>query len=181
MAHRDSSIPYLRRVSEMVGRAGLPQTAVRTERRRLPLTFDGSGAPQASVIRRQAGGAADQQVLHVLVLLLLLGFCLCCHGNGGGGVRIRHSRRKLLHLKDRKCPSERSVHSSFPPSVVGVPAGGRGTSVIIFPRVLRRSRTVVRFRLRVSTRSRLVRYSRANSLMMRQKAVTLMSLTEEDG
>lgn len=53
--------------------------------------------------------------------------------------------------------------------------------MIIFPRVLVLSRCMARFRWAVRTWSRVVRYSRANSLMIRQKLVTLTSLTEKEG
>lgn len=53
--------------------------------------------------------------------------------------------------------------------------------MISMPRVLFRSLLMVRLRLMVRTRSRVVRYSRANSLMMRQKLVTFTSRTEKDG
>jgi len=52
------------------------------------------------------------------------------------------------------------------------------TSVIILPRVLVRSRWTARLRFWVRTLSRVVRYSRANSLMILQNWVTLVSRTE---
>lgn len=60
-------------------------------------------------------------------------------------------------------------------------AGDGLTSVIILPLVLVLSLWAARLCLRVRTRSRVVRYSRENSLMIRQNEVTLMSRTEEDG
>lgn len=62
----------------------------RTERAQItqPLTADGSGASQASLLGAQA--AARQEVLHVLMLLLLARLRLRCHGDGGGAVLLRH-------------------------------------------------------------------------------------------
>lgn len=54
---------------------------------------------------------------------------------------------------------------------------GAVTSVIIFPRVLLRSRWSARFCFCCSTRSRVVRYSRANSLRILLNLWTLISLT----
>lgn len=51
-------------------------------------------------------------------------------------------------------------------------------SVIIFPRVFVRSRWAARLRFWVRTLSRVVRYSKANSLMILQNWVTFVSLTE---
>lgn len=53
--------------------------------------------------------------------------------------------------------------------------------MIILPRVLVLSRWAARLRRSVSTRSLVVRYSRENSPTMRQKVVTLMSRTDEEG
>lgn len=53
--------------------------------------------------------------------------------------------------------------------------------MIILPLVLVRSLWAARLRLRLRTRSLVVRYSRENSLMVRQKLVTFTSRTEEGG
>lgn len=53
--------------------------------------------------------------------------------------------------------------------------------MIILPLVLVLSLRAACLCLRVRTRSLVVRYSRQNSLTIRQKVVTLTSRTEEDG